>query len=897
MTAKINQQDVEKVAEQISRVHGSFSSSNLVNYGQTIVVKPGAATKAGKPIRGLEVAEALSGDYAVQPLAVTYGSAGPLPAEEDPDAFERAMNMELDSADTEVDEPASPAEGGEEAFGFDEFSPDDALLVPPRGLRLRLRYQRISSRFGRFAVYAVRTGSLRHRQAASRVFRRIRRLWDRMLRRGVPVVGLMSPSTLRRRVYELTQGASALQAPSQAAAPVFPLRAPMVSQAPGMPKPLAFDQAALERSVGISATNQLLTQSFGGAPSVSADARAETVGYLFSRMEHDYFGLISTPFQIVLTDEDEAVLDDDDDLQSVEQEAESPSAERVVEPAAKPKISDGLPDDDADLEAAEEGDIKEDAGSSIPDDDSDLEDLDVDEQGLALSDEDLEDDADLLDDDDDMLGLDEDDMDDLGVDDDMEFGKIVARGNPAAYAKYMRQFKKAFAKKVVNVTRTRLDWKQITRSWEKMDADERRGLLSPQEFLADEAMKKTTRSASSATHVDGSLVEKYVEERKAALKGSKAYAMGYGADDLPDDDSDIDAVLGADDDDDMLGLDEDDGLPDDDEDLLEDEPSSPPAKPAASAPAESKQPAAPKDNVSKAVDAAVDAVAEASSLVSTVKAMSAVPLDQVAEPVATSPEHAKRLAMARAKVNMFLSKLQSDAASAQARGDKPGADVIKERIVSLRGRLVELDKALRGASASGSINYGDLVPAPASAKDKIVVIAIRKSPAAPSAEKAEVQRYAQDRGVASDGHLADVFGADMVRGGRLQVSGSLAVSQVGAMSAEQAMSVFGAYLWGVDRELGRESLGAVASAGGASLKRFQKMSERYTQAKSSDDQVKAAAILGQMKVAYASLSAADRALVVDPATLLVPGIEIAKTVDPKSAAASANVDATIRSKC
>ena len=748
MTAKINQQDVEKVAEQISRVHGSFSSSNLVNYGQTIVVKPGAATKAGKPIRGLEVAEALSGDYAVQPLAVTYGSAGPLPAEEDPDAFERAMNMELDSADTEVDEPASPAEGGEEAFGFDEFSPDDALLVPPRGLRLRLRYQRISSRFGRFAVYAVRTGSLRHRQAASRVFRRIRRLWDRMLRRGVPVVGLMSPSTLRRRVYELTRGASAVQAPSQVAAPIFPLRTPMVSQAPGMPKPLAFDQAALERSVGISATNQLLTQSFGGAPSVSADARAETVGYLFSRMEHDYFGLISTPFQIVLTDEDEAVLDDDDDLQSVEQEAESPSAERVVGPAAKPKISDGLPDDDADLEAAEEGDIEEDAGSSIPDDDSDLEDLDVDEQGLALSDEDLEDDADLLDDDDDMLGLDEDD-----------------------------------------------------------------------------------------------------------------------------------------------------GLPDDDADLLEDEPSSPPAKPAASAPAGPKQPAAPKDNVSKAVDAAVDAAAEASSLVSTVKAMSAVPLDQVAEPVATSPEHAKRLAMARAKVNMFLSKLQSDAASAQARGDKPGADVIKERIVSLRGRLVELDKALRGASASGSINYGDLVPAPASAKDKIVVIAIRKSPAAPSAEKAEVQRYAQDRGVASDGHLADVFGADMVRGGRLQVSGSLAVSQVGAMSAEQAMSVFGAYLWGVDRELGRESLGAVASAGGASLKRFQKMSERYTQAKSSDDQVKAAAILGQMKVAYASLSAADRALVVDPATLLVPGIEIAKTVDPKSAAASANVDATIRSKC
>ncbi len=866
MTAKINQQDVEKVAEQISRVHGSFSPSNLVNYGQTIVVKPGAATKAGKPIRGLEVAEALSGDYAVQPLAVTYGSAGPLPAEEDPDAFERAMNMELDSADTEVDDPASPAEGGEEAFGFDEFSPDDALLVPPRGLRLRLRYQRISSRFGRFAVYAVRTGSLRHRQAASRVFRRIRRLWDRMLRRGVPVVGLMSPSTLRRRVYELTQGASALQAPSQAAAPVFPLRAPMVSQAPGMPKPLAFDQAALERSVGISATNQLLTQSFGGAPSVSADARAETVGYLFSRMEHDYFGLISTPFQIVLTDEDEAVLDDDDDLQSVEQEAESPSAERVVEPAAKPKIFDGLPDDDADLEAAEEGDIKEDAGSSIPDDDSDLEDLDVDEQGLALSDEDLEDDADLLDDDDDMLG--------------------------AWVPKYKDRH--AYVLRAMRVSRKLMERgeRNAPSSSESLSRK-----VSDLELLY--AKVKNRRGLPTPTQVvmEGASVDLGMSDPPKKGGSKSTFADDFGADGLPDDDSDIDAVLGADDDDDMLGLDEDDGLPDDDEDLLEDEPSSPPAKPAASAPAESKQPAAPKDNVSKAVDAAVDAAAEASSLVSTVKAMSAVPLDQVAEPVATSPEHAKRLAMARAKVNMFLSKLQSDAASAQARGDKPGADVIKERIVSLRGRLVELDKALRGASASGSINYGDLVPAPASAKDKIVVIAIRKSPAAPSAEKAEVQRYAQDRGVASDGHLADVFGADMVRGGRLQVSGSLAVSQVGAMSAEQAMSVFGAYLWGVDRELGRESLGAVASAGGTSLKRFQKMSERYTQAKSSDDQVKAAAILGQMKVAYASLSAADRALVVDPATLLVPGIEIAKTVDPKSAAASANVDATIRSKC
>lgn len=745
---KMRQQDVEEIARQISARYGSFNVSNLVNYGQTVVVKPGATTDAGRPIRGLEVAEALSGAFAVQPLAVSYGSTAPFSSDEDPTVFERAMNMELDAADAEL---AEPSISDAEQFGFDSFSPDDPLVVPPVTVRLRTRYQRISSRFGRFAVFALRTGSAIHRQAAARVFNRIKSLWARMLSRSVPVMGLMSPDTLRRRVYEVAQVApSATAAPAPSTAPVFPLNAPMVSQAPGMPKPLAFDQAALERSVGLSATNQLLAQTFGGTPSLSADTRAETVGYLFSRMEHDYFGLVSTPFQIVLADEDEAVLDEEEDLEALERETESAEGQAEDAPAERKKISEGLPDDDADIEAATEEELVEDPFKSIPDDDSDLEDLDVDEQGLAVADEDLEDDADLLDDDDDMI--------------EGDFG-------------------------------------------------------------------------------------------------------------------------------------DDDDLPDDDDDLLEDDEPAKPAKPTASAPASAAGPqkaSESEDGVSKAVDAAVSAVADASSLASTVKSMAQLPAP-AGEPIATSPEHAKRLAQARAKVNAFLSKLQEDAGSAEARGDQSAAAVLKTKIVSLRDRLMELDKAIRGSSASGSINYGSLVPASASTKDKIVVIAVRKSPTSPPAEQAVVKRYAESRGVSSDGHIADVFGADVLTGGgRLQVSGSLAASQTGTMSAERAMNVFGAYLWGVDEEIKRVSAFGGLAASAASLKRYQQMSAQYDAAKAADDQTRAAALLGRMKALYVDLLGEDRVKVVDPFTLKVPGVEIAKMADPKAAAASANVDSHLR---
>ena len=158
-----------------------------------------------------------------------------------------------------------------------------------------------------------------------------------------------------------------------------------------------------------------------------------------------------------------------------------------------------------------------------------------------------------------------------------------------------------------------------------------------------------------------------------------------------------------------------------------------------------------------------------------------------------------------------------------------------------------------------------------------------------------VKRYAESRGVSSDGHIADVFGADVLTdGGRLLVSGPLAASQTGTMSAERAMSVFGAYLWGVDEEVKRVAAFGGLAASGASLKRYQQMSAQYDAAKAADDQTRAAALLGRMKALYVDLLGEDRAKFVDPFTLKVPGVEIAKVVDPKAAAASANVDSHLR---
>ena len=197
---------------------------------------------------------------------------------------------------------------------------------------------------------------------------------------------------------------------------------------------------------------------------------------------------------------------------------------------------DGLPDDDSDIDAV------------LGADDDEGNDLDIDA----------------------VLGADDDeDMDDLGADEDDDFGLLltagiaavaagrrVGFGNPTAYAKYRKQFNSKISRGFP-IRGARLDWKQIKSSWGRMSKDERKGLASPNEILADIAMKssKTLSAASEATGFGVPEIQKLISKRKA----KEAMGYDFGDDSLPEDDSDIDAVLGADDDEDMddLGSDED----------------------------------------------------------------------------------------------------------------------------------------------------------------------------------------------------------------------------------------------------------------------------------------------------------------------------------------------------
>lgn len=113
-----DKRDLPAIAAQISSHYGSaFGADNLVNYGYTVIVKPGARTANGTPVTGAGVARALAASADVFPLAVTYGQAGGV--DESPEDFERGMMSEISLAESEIESGPS-----EEVFGFDDFFTD-----------------------------------------------------------------------------------------------------------------------------------------------------------------------------------------------------------------------------------------------------------------------------------------------------------------------------------------------------------------------------------------------------------------------------------------------------------------------------------------------------------------------------------------------------------------------------------------------------------------------------------------------------------------------------------------------------------------------------------------------------------------------------------------------------
>lgn len=388
--------DLAAVAGQVSRHFGArFGVENLVSYGVTTIVKPGARTDAGRLVSATDLMNALGGSYDVHPMAVAYAGDGADGGEDEDDAsFERGMAQDLDEAEADTD--AAP----EEMFGADPFFDDSTpASMSPYAIRMRERYVRISKRFGRYASRAVAFNRRIARALAAKVFRRVTRLWDKMGSKGIPRFGLMSPEALKARIYA---AAKQLQASTSAVTP-----GPGLMPARRLNVPLAYDQGALERSVGLNATGQLLSQqisssAFGASSGLSADARAETLGYLWGPVEHNYFGLVGEAFE-VLAPEDEDAFDPEVDAE-IEAEANAKAEMESVDNAPTEKddldaeidaeLSAGMDDDDGEEEAGNTGEDLDGLEAEI---DADLE---SDQDGEA--DDEIDAELSEVDDDDDL---------------------------------------------------------------------------------------------------------------------------------------------------------------------------------------------------------------------------------------------------------------------------------------------------------------------------------------------------------------------------------------------------------------------------------------------------------------------------------------------------------------
>lgn len=311
----MNDTDLERIAFALSGVHGAFPISNLVNYGDTVIVRPGARTTGNVVLSGIEVASRLPSEYVAYPLAVEYAA-------------------ESDDADDLGEEV--------EAFGAEVVGASIKKTV-----RIRARYARITEKF-RMRVRNVRTrGRRRDYRLAVRALKRLNKIWARMGRLAINRGGLVPPPVLSAelrgaraipvarirpargiRVVETAYPATSPMAPApipatvapaviaptaappSVPAPVTPVAAPAAAPAaPAAAAPAApaatytpvskqisklylADQAALEKELAASTPSYYgATDYLTGQEELAADLRAETIGYLFGAVEHDYFGV------------------------------------------------------------------------------------------------------------------------------------------------------------------------------------------------------------------------------------------------------------------------------------------------------------------------------------------------------------------------------------------------------------------------------------------------------------------------------------------------------------------------------------------------------------------------------------------------------------------------------
>ena len=305
--------DKQRVARALSERGDPFSSDQIVSYGRAAILKPAACLASGRVLTGPEVAERLSGLYCVSPASVTYG-------------FDRTLRTasqiesEADVLGAEID-----AMGDGDGFGA------DAAHIR----RMRHRYKRLVLAWRRLSVLARLPRHPHAIKRSKKIFAKISRLWDKMGAKGVPRKGLTSPEALlaetqvavrqaQAKIPELSQVQVEPEMtytsmappsyepepyPSYAPAPTY-APAPAPAPAPTGPAPVDpryfQDQAALERELA-----NVVPSAFGAEENhedLCADLRVEAMGYMFSGLEHDYWGARGTDTELIFTEPEDATL-------------------------------------------------------------------------------------------------------------------------------------------------------------------------------------------------------------------------------------------------------------------------------------------------------------------------------------------------------------------------------------------------------------------------------------------------------------------------------------------------------------------------------------------------------------------------------------------------------------
>lgn len=439
MPLPITKSDIHKIAAGLSGVYGVFPADGVVSYGRTAIIKPGACTEDGKVLTGADVQRMLGADFQVFPLAVEYAPSA------------ETVFDHFGEAEADIDEIEQDLDDAEDVEQDDEFG-----ARVRRVAKLEKKYLKALAKLAKcqtllqagkgrtgfarklltvampFSYFVGNSKSKRLKNRAKkcdRLFDRLKKVRAKMVKKGIDVSRLPRPDLFMADVA--TRWERKRFHASRPAVMVRPIQGrPMVRPTGGGYVPVSKrvqeelyhrDQAALENEMNAvmpsyGADVQQIIEDELSAPmlgaddaELSADLRADAMGYVHSGVEHDYFGIAGSDAetmwddgsfleaQILLRDEDDQDLLEDDTLYGdedlVDQElgADDASGDELGEDevgeddgvvdAALSEDDESLGEDD-DLGADESDEDEDILGAMLPDDDSDLlEDDDEEDDG------------------------------------------------------------------------------------------------------------------------------------------------------------------------------------------------------------------------------------------------------------------------------------------------------------------------------------------------------------------------------------------------------------------------------------------------------------------------------------------------------------------------------------